>query len=84
MSTIHNIEHQWITMNDGVRLSARLWLPAGVTMQAVPAILEYIPYRKRDMVRIRDERNHPLFAQSGYAAVRVDMRGSGDLSLIHI
>ena len=44
----------------------------------VPAILEYIPYRKRDMVRVRDERNHPEFARNGYACVRVDMRGSGD------
>ena len=43
-----------------------------------PAILEYIPYRKRDMVRVRDERNHPEFARNGYACVRVDMRGSGD------
>ena len=63
-------------MPDGVRLAARIWLPecAG----AVPAILEYIPYRKRDMVRARDERNHPNFAAHGYACLRVDMRGSGD------
>ena len=43
-----------------------------------PAILETIPYRKRDMVRARDERNHPFFAAHGYVCLRVDMRGSGD------
>nr|WP_303623774.1 CocE/NonD family hydrolase [Shimia sp. CNT1-13L.2] len=62
-------------MPDGTRLAARLWLPEG---EPKPAILEYIPYRKRDMVRARDERNHPYFAQNGYASLRVDMRGSGD------
>lgn len=65
-------------MTDGVRLSARIWLPTASETKPVPAILEYIPYRKRDMVRIRDERNHPFFAAAGYAAIRVDMRGSGD------
>ncbi|MEO0622597.1 MAG: CocE/NonD family hydrolase [Pseudomonadota bacterium] len=69
-------EHLWIEMPDGVRLAARLWLPEGAG--PVPAILEYIPYRKADMVRPRDERNHPFFAAHGYACIRVDMRGSGD------
>lgn len=70
------VEHQWIPMLDGVRLAARIWLPRG--SGPVPALLEYIPYRKRDMVRARDERNHPYFASCGYACLRVDMRGSGD------
>ena len=35
------IEHVWIPMSDGCRLSAKLWLPEGE--QPVPAILEYIP-----------------------------------------
>ena len=72
---IRELEHCWVPMTDGVRLSARLWLP-----QELPAaaIVEYIPYRKRDMVRARDERNHPWFAARGYACIRVDMRGSGD------
>ena len=74
------IEHVWIAMPDGVRLSARIWLPREwvTSSEAVPAIFEYIPYRKRDMVRARDERNHPVFAANGYAALRIDMRGSGD------
>jgi putative CocE/NonD family hydrolase len=44
----------------------------------VPAILEYLPYRKRDGTAARDERTHPYFAEHGYAGVRVDMRGNGD------
>lgn len=77
-NAIHEIEHLWIEMPDGVRLSARIWMPVLVDGATVPAILEYIPYRKRDMVRVRDERNHVYFASHGYASIRVDMRGSGD------
>lgn len=73
-----DIEHLWITMPDGIRLAARLWLPRGAETDPVPAIFEIIPYRKGDMVRARDERNHPFFASHGYACLRVDMRGSGD------
>ncbi len=62
-------------MPDGTCLAARLWVPQG---EPCPAILEFIPYRRRDMVRPRDERNHPYFASHGYACLRVDMRGSGD------
>lgn len=73
---VSETDHLWIEMPDGVRLAGRLWRP--VTQRSVPAILEYIPYRKTDMVRARDERNHPYFAAHGYACIRVDMRGSGD------
>jgi predicted acyl esterase len=44
----------------------------------VPCILEYIPYRRRDRTRMRDESMHPHFAAAGYAAIRVDIRGYGD------
>lgn len=71
-------EHCWIKMPDGVHLAARIWLPEGALSNPVPAVLEYIPYRKVDMVRARDERNHPFLAEHGLAAIRVDMRGSGD------
>ena len=65
-------------MSDGCRIAARIWLPAGAEAAPAPAILEYIPYRKRDFMRARDEPIHRYFAQNGYAAVRVDLRGSGD------
>ena len=75
---IDETEHLWIGMPDGIRLAARLWLPREAARRPVPALLEYIPYRKSDMVRARDERYHPYFAAQGYACLRVDMRGSGD------
>ena len=71
-------EHFWITLKDGCRLAARLWLPEGAGKKPVPAILEYIPYRKRDGTRSRDEPMHGYFAGHGYAVLRVDMRGSGE------
>jgi putative CocE/NonD family hydrolase len=65
-------------MGDGIRLAARIWMPEDAENNPVPAILEYIPYRKRDGVRLRDETMHPYFAGHGYACIRVDLRGSGD------
>src|SRR5207247_2431583 len=75
---VREIEHCWIPLPDGGRLAARVWLPEDATASPVPAILEYIPYRKRDLTRARDEPMHGWFAAHGYAAVRVDVRGSGD------
>ncbi len=72
------IETVWIPMPDGARLAARLWLPEGARTTPVPCILEYIPYRRRDRTRMRDESMHPHFADAGYAAIRVDIRGYGD------
>ncbi|GGX77044.1 peptidase S15 [Litchfieldella qijiaojingensis] len=72
------IENSWIPMPDGCRLAAKIWLPADATDHPVPAILEYIPYRKRDFKAVRDSEVHGFFARHGYAGVRVDLRGSGD------
>lgn len=72
------IENTFITMRDGARLAARIWLPEDAASAPVPAIMEYIPYRKRDITRGRDASNHAYLAGHGYACVRVDMRGSGD------
>ena len=67
-----------IPLSDGTRLSARLWKPVDATADPVPAILEYLPYRKRDGTCARDALTHPYFAQRGYACLRVDIRGNGD------
>jgi uncharacterized protein len=75
---ITEFEDMGIPMPDGVRLSARVWMPKDAASNPVPAVLEYIPYRKRDGTLPRDEMMHPWFAGHGYAAVRVDMRGNGD------
>ena len=75
---VKEVENVWIPMSDGVKLAARMWLPRDAENNPVPAVLEYIPYRKRDGTIIRDALTHPYFAGHGYAAVRVDMRGNGD------
>ncbi len=67
-----------IPMPDGCRLSARVWMPEDALAKPVPAILEYIPYRKRDGTIARDEIMHKYFAGRGYAVVRLDLRGSGE------
>jgi uncharacterized protein len=71
-------ENQWIPLADGTRLAARLWVPKGAEQRPVPGVLEYIPYRKRDLTRARDAQLHGYLAGHGYGCVRVDMRGSGD------
>ncbi len=76
--TVQKHDPVWIPMTDGVELAARLWLPEGAQKTPVPAILEYIPYRRRDGTAARDATMHPYFAGHGYASVRVDLRGSGD------
>lgn len=75
---VREIENTWIPMPDGTRLAARIWLPEDAEADPVPAILEYLPYRKRDGTVERDHLTHPYFAGHGYAGVRVDMRGTGD------
>ncbi|PWW34953.1 CocE/NonD family hydrolase [Chromohalobacter israelensis] len=75
---VREIENQWIVLADGTRLAARIWLPEDAESTPVPAILEYLPYRKRDGTAVRDELTHPWFAGHGYACVRVDMRGNGE------
>lgn len=69
-------ENVWITLKDGTKLSTRIWFPE--TDEPLPAILEYIPYRKTDGTRMRDEPMHGYFAGHGYVSVRVDMRGTGE------
>ena len=69
-------ENLWVPLPDGTRLAARMWRP--LVESPVPAVLEYIPYRKRDGTRGRDEPMHGFFAAAGFAALRVDMRGSGE------
>ena len=78
LAGIREIENLWIPLRDGCRLAARVWMPDDVDVNPVPAVIEYIPYRKRDFMRSRDEPIHRYFAAHGYVAIRVDVRGSGD------
>jgi predicted acyl esterase len=45
---VKKIETVWIPMPDGVNLSATIWLPDDAEKNPVPAVLEFIPYRRRD------------------------------------
>lgn len=76
--TIQEIEHLEIPMPDGTRLAARIWMPEGSEDLPVPAILEFIPYRKNDKTLERDHARAPWMAAQGYAYVRVDLRGTGE------
>ena len=75
---VREIENLFIELADGCRLAARIWLPEDAEADPVPAILEYLPYRKRDGTSQRDALTHPYFAGHGYACLRVDMRGNGE------
>ena len=72
------IENEWIPLPDGTRLAARVWLPDGAETTPVPVVFEYLPYRKRDMTRSRDDHWANTFVPYGFAFVRVDIRGSGE------
>jgi putative CocE/NonD family hydrolase len=76
--SVRVIENTWIPLSDGTRLAAKIWLPERAETEPVPAILEYIPYRKGDGTAIRDELVYPYLAGHGYAGVRVDIRGHGE------
>ncbi len=75
---VREFEHVLVPMPDGCRLAARIWLPEDAESDPVPAILEYIPYRKNDLTAERDASMHPYLAGHGYAVVRLDLRGAGD------
>ena len=76
--TVRIIEHTTVPLKDGTTLAARIWLPEDAEQNPVPAILEYLPYRKRDGTYERDALTYPWLAGHGYAGVRVDIRGSGE------
>jgi putative CocE/NonD family hydrolase len=73
-----SIENEWITLKDGTRLAARMWIPEGAENSPVAVVWEYLPYRKRDSERQRDTGWAEAFVPYGFAFVRVDIRGSGD------
>ncbi len=75
---VREVAHCEIRLRDGTRLAARMWLPQVAPNVRVPAVLEYLPYRKGDGTAIDDPTRHRYFAGSGFASVRVDIRGSGD------
>lgn len=76
--SIEVVDTAWIELPGRPRLAARLWLPTGSATKPVPAVFEFVPYRRRDSTAARDESTYPALARAGYAGVCVDVRGTGD------
>src|SRR3954452_24808175 len=68
----------FITVADGTRLAATLFLPHVTrTGTAVPCLLEALPYRKDDLTATYRPEYLRLRDEHGYALCRVDVRGTG-------
>src|SRR3954451_22156022 len=73
-------EHDaWITMTDGVRLAATLYLP-DPAHGPQPCLLEALPYRKDDLTSSYAPGYELMRDEYGFAVCRVDLRGSGSAS----
>lgn len=72
------VEPYWVDLADGVRLSGRLWLPGDSETRPVGAVIEYLPYRARDLTREGDDETGQHLARAGFAFLRVDIRGTGE------
>src|SRR5262245_64511452 len=72
--TVQVTRHLYIPLSDGNYLSAHLHKPEG--SGPFPAVFDYYPYRKDD-VSAGNLRFHHYLAQRGFAALRVDVRGTG-------
>lgn len=67
-----------ITMPDGIRLAADLYVPENLSSsERLPVLLEYLPYRKDEGRRNRFGLFH-YFVKRGYIVARVDIRGTGN------
>jgi predicted acyl esterase len=76
LAALIEVEHLWIPLRDGTRLAARLWRPADG--EAVPGVMEYVPYRKGEATAIDDSIRQRYLAAHGFACLRVDVRGAGE------
>ncbi len=64
-----------VVVRDGVRLSVDVYRPN--REGRFPGVLEHIPYRKDDLRAIEDRSQNVFLANSGFACVRLDVRGTG-------
>jgi hypothetical protein len=75
------MEHRraWITVSDGTRLAARLFLP-----DRLPAavVLEALPYRMDDLTASYASEYERLCEEGGFAVCRLDLRGTGSSEAI--
>lgn len=73
------VERKTIPMKDGVHLSVTLFMPdqQSEKPEKIPALLEYLPYRKDDYMAMRNYDLHSYFAKRGFVSATVDIRGTG-------
>src|SRR5215472_11366133 len=71
------VRQQMIPMPDGIELAATLYLPPDGSASQVPALFEFLPYRKDDAMLARDYDLYSYMTQHEYAGARVDIRGTG-------
>lgn len=65
---VQEIENTFIPLADGIQLAARIWMPEDALDNPVPAILEFLPYRKRDGTSERDARPTRTMPDTGMPA----------------
>jgi predicted acyl esterase len=65
----------WISMADGTRLAATLFVPE--TTGPWPVILEALPYRKDDVTYYHTPEYRRLRDEGEFVVARVDLRGTG-------
>lgn len=66
------IVNQMIEMRDGVKLSARIWMPEKIT-EPLPTIFVLTPY-----ISDESQKRGMFFARNGYVYTSVDVRGRGN------
>lgn len=72
------IESTWLTMKDGVRLSATFFKPISRSPdEKFPVLFEFLPYRKDDSFYMRDYPLYSYFVKRGFIMAKVDLRGTG-------
>ena len=73
------MEHRraWITVADGTRLAAQLWLPKQLP---APVLLEALPYRMDDLTATYASEYERLCEEGGFVVCRLDIRGTGSSS----
>lgn len=67
-----------IPVDEETQLAARLWLPDSAHERPVGVVLEWVPYRLRDITRGLDDVTGGWLAGAGFGFVRIDVRGTGE------
>jgi putative CocE/NonD family hydrolase len=72
---VRRVRNVRIPMDDGITLAADLFMPEAPGR--FPVVFDYYPYRKNDHPESAYA-GHRYFAERGFVAARIDVRGTGD------